>query len=230
MAGLTYFGKSLDEALGASFAVLREVLAASDFKILVDAYIRDFPADRAAGSGLGRNLSESLAITQPGRQDLYELAKFEWLMREALNARKTDLVVIGDLKYIASDDWDGMRLLLHPSVRSIGLTWNVADVVRGYFSGEGIRPLLPVEGQSNVVIRRSQEMIVWRSLLPDEAAAFELARDDSPFRDICDRLRQWHESADCRDRATAMIERWVADECISDIELESDGRWFDLWA
>lgn len=209
----------LIECLQDSYSALHTLLGDDAFDRLCRNYIGTHTPHHYSVRWYGDRLAEFLGRTAPYCEYPYlaELAEFEWKLMEAFDARDAAPVTTEDMAAIPPDQWPQLTFALHPSLRSLELTWNVA-AIRGA-TDEDREPPAPQQGDYPVpwIIWRKQIRQFYRSLSADEAWMLAQAQSGAPFAALCEGLCQWKDESEVAVHAAGLLKRWIYDGLITRI-------------
>ncbi|HLF98338.1 MAG TPA: DNA-binding domain-containing protein [Methylococcaceae bacterium] len=201
----------LAEALAADYPALQVLLGAKAFADLACAYAESRPSRhysiRWAGAGLAEFLGD--------RADLADLARFEWALSEAFDAKDATPLDAAALSTLPVEQWPKLRLSFHPSLRSIVLNYSAAELWRAIREGEPSPSLAEEAEAKDWLVWRRGLAIYYRPLGEGEAWALDAAGNDTVFADWCEGLSRMPDGAtDAAATAANLLHRWVADGLI----------------
>ncbi|MGB5695386.1 MAG: DUF692 family multinuclear iron-containing protein, partial [Polyangiales bacterium] len=209
------------EVLETDFPGLRALLGDEEFDDLGRAYIDAHPSHDPSVRWFGRHMSDYLrAADRYAKQAiLVEMAAFEWTQGEVFDAEEARTVVAGDVMAIAPERWSRMRLWMHPSVRSVNLTWNVPALWAAINAEEDPPKPQQSDHPTAWVLWRRNLDVHWRSLSVDEAFAIDRAFQNASFGALCEDLLEWLDPQAAPMRAAALLKQWVSDGLVARIDL-----------
>ncbi|MFG6457512.1 putative DNA-binding domain-containing protein [Roseateles sp. BYS96W] len=211
----------LAEALADNYTVLARALGDDAFDALAQAYIAARPSRHPSIRWFGHALAEFMA--QAGddlvpHASLVDFAAMDWALRGAFDAAEAPLLQPATLAALGPDDWAGLVLHLHPSVRRVRLGHAIEPAWRllrewAPESGDD-QPELPEPAphEHALLAWRQAGETRWRSLAPLEAALLGAVAAEAPFALLCERAAA--ELGDLDAAAPAVIgalQRWLAD-------------------
>jgi len=201
----------LIEALATDYPTLQALEGKEAFEALCLGYIDAHPSRYFTLRRFGRHLAAYLAETQPcrDRPALSELAAFEWSLVDAFDAPDREGVGEEQLARLPAEDWPGLCLTLHPSVRRLVCAWDVAKPWQACKAGGTPGEPQRLEAPLTYLFWRHRLVTRFRSLDPDEAAALELAADGEPFAALCEVLLQRHSPEQVPLRAVGLLKAWL---------------------
>lgn len=209
----------LIDALADAYPSLHTLLGDEDFQALGMAYLDARPSRHFSIRWFGDDLSLYLAesVDYADVPVLAEMAAFEWALRGAFDAEDRPTIGREELRQIAPHHWAGLGFRLHPSVRRLNLSWNVAKLWNAIDQDAP-----PVKAESNAhpvgwVIWRRGLQTFFRSLDVDEAWALDAVGEGNSFGGICAGLTEWVDEANAPGRAAGLIGRWVEEGLISQV-------------
>ena len=200
----------LGEVLTEDYAGLARLMGEDAFPVMGRAYVAAYPSHYSSIRWAGRHMAAYLRETEPyaERPALAEMAAFEWAMGEAFDAADADPLGPDAMAGVPPEDWGGLTLSFHPSIRRLDLSTSVPE----YFQagdGDGDPPR-PVEETAWVVWRVQSELSVYfRPLEADEAVALDAACAGSTFGDVCERLIGWVPPDETAFRAASLLHGWM---------------------
>jgi hypothetical protein len=189
------------------------------------AYFNAYPVNGKSPRLIGGRFAEFLAKAEPSQEQIMELAEFEWALHAARYAPRAPFIRLSDLDRITPHELSGMKLLLHPSVKMLRMRWNVPELVRALHAREQSVVLGPGPAPVAYAVWRREDEVFWRELSIQEAAAFEATQNDLKFRQVRNCLLAWMTPKQSMTHSAALLRRWVCDEWVTDVELETDGHW-----
>lgn len=209
------------EILAEDFPGVRGLAGNETFDALGSAYIEAHPSSHPSVRWFGRCLAAFLRDTSPWREQphLAEMAAFEWMQGEVMDAADSDTVTAGDLGGLAVEDWPAMRIGFQAAMRRLDLRWNVPVAWQAIRNEEP--PPSPAQAARPVpwlLWRRNLE-VHWRSLEEDEAYTLDTARDGAAFGDVCEGLLARTHDDQVPLRAAGFLKRWVLDELVARIDV-----------
>ncbi|MCG6871593.1 MAG: putative DNA-binding domain-containing protein [Gammaproteobacteria bacterium] len=214
------YSARLLEVLADNFPAVHTLLGDEAFAALARAYLDAHPSEFRSIRWFGNRLPAFVGTTGPWKEHpvVAELARFEWLLRDAFDA--TDAVVIGEaeLAALAPEAWPGLRLEFHPSLRRLDLHWSVTAFWQAVENDED--PVAPERAEHPVgwLIWRRDLTQYFRSLEVSEAWALDRAREGANFSDICEGLCEWVDAANVAGYAAGALKRWLADGLLTGLE------------
>ena len=198
-------------ALRDNFEILARALGDAAFEALAHAYIVAHPSRQPSIRWFGDQLTvfmdQRLAaddgvVPHPA---LADLARMDWALRGAFDAADAPVITRGALAALPPDDWPGLRLVLHPSVRQLALHWAVqgawhalraaADHADGAANGAAngadtsdsdAELPAPAEHAHALLVWRQGLETRWRSLAAPEAALLQSVADGLSFGALCE--------------------------------------------
>lgn len=237
----------LVSALRDNFEVLVQALGDEAFDALAAAYVQAHPPTRPSIRWYGHALADFMAgpgeawVSHPA---LVDLARMDWALRQAFDAADAPVLGVDNLRAVAPPRWAGLRFVLHPSVQLLPLEWQVEPAWRALRAGldrdaaapgssddrdrvvfiDDITPEVPEPppGAHVLLVWRRGLHTQWRSLAADEAAMLCAVAEGVEFAGLCE-LAQSLQAEVPAARAAGLLQRWVADELISEARLPSDG-------
>lgn len=176
----------LIEALSAAYPNLLKLLGDAHFERIAHGYVEAHPSPYRNLRWYGDALAEHLLDVLPEHLIAGELARFEWALALAFDSAETPRLTRADLAAIPPEDWGGLQLRVHPSIRLLALDLNTVAVWKAL---EADRPPPPVESSpASWLIWRQGLDPHFRSLDPGERDALAQVIRGACFSDICEAL------------------------------------------
>ena len=201
----------LTEALASNFPRSQQWLGAVAFATIAREYITSHPSTFRSIRWFGAALPAVLELSRPEEPWLADLARWEWSLAAAFDARDVEPVGEATLASIAPEQWPALRLEFHPSLQRLRLQTNAPALFKALSEEIPSPPgqLLPCE--QGWLIWRQGLKTHFRSLDAAEDAALTCATGEGTFADLCDALCTVCDPAEVPVRAASLLKRWVAD-------------------
>lgn len=199
----------LAEALGNDFPGLRGLLGPAVFAHMARAYVAAHPSQHSSLRWLGRNVPHHLATHPISGQPLAAgMARFDWAVALAFDARDDVPATMADMLGLPAAAWDSFRLVFADAVSDFRADSGIADLRRAILHDE---PVPPVAGDSDQrwIVWRQDEEVQYRTLAEDEAAAFDLMRNNNRFGAMCCLLAEKFANPDAALRSAQMLKDWL---------------------
>jgi len=213
-------------ALADNYTVLARALGDEAFEALGRAYVDARPSRQPSIRWFGDTLADFMAACEDEdlvpHPALVDFARMDWALRGTFDAAEAPLLEAAALAALGPDDWAGLVLHLHPSVRCVTLAHAIEPawrVLREWEPESGAdQPELPepVAHQHVLLVWRQDGETRWRSTEPLEAALLQEVDAGMPFALLCERAAA--ELGDAEAAAPAVIgalQRWLADGLLS---------------
>ena len=192
----------LIEALAAQYPVLAARLGPEIFPALVVDFIEATPSVHRSIRDYGAELETFFAERGHGVEDrmLGELAAFEWRLAGAFDAPHATATLPADLAGVQPADWATLAFVAVPAVQRLRTQTNAVAVWRTLKAAEDVpvsepspsetKPAAEIVDAVEWLIYRRELSVEFRSLAPDEAAAFDLLTGGTSFGDLCGALAE----------------------------------------
>ena len=165
-----------------------------------------------SGASAARRTSDAIAL-------LAELARFERTLLDAFDAADADRLDWRTFEALPADDWPGLRLILHPSLRHLPThTRAVAEWQSLGETGEG-DAVMDVVPAAVFVWRDAERVTRFRAFDADEEAALVGLMTGHDFASVCEEQVAFHDAAAIPSRVIGWLRAWVDDGLmVADIE------------
>jgi hypothetical protein len=207
----------LAEALASNYPVLAKLVGEGDFDTLAEKYVRAHDSPYFSIRYYGDALAGFLTAhpDYAAAPVLAELARWEWTMTEVFDAADATPLTHAELAAVPPQQWAGLRLRWHPSVRRLSLQWNAPQIWQA-ITADAERPAAslsaaPVEW----LLWRHELTTYFRSLAATEAAVLDAARNGWPFGELCELLCAELGEAQAAAHAATLLRDWVGSGLIT---------------
>jgi hypothetical protein len=205
----------LADALGDNMPNLRMFLGEEAFQAVASRYIDEHPSQFASIRWFGDRLAHELERSHPDQPWIAELARWEWALAASFDAQDAATVGIESLAAVAPGDWGDLRLEFHPSVQLLELSSNAQALFKAFADEQSPPEPALLDSPQPWLLWRQDLKTQYRSLEPDEAAAFAVVRSGGTFADMCEALCEWHEVDTVPLIAAGMLKRWIVEELVT---------------
>jgi len=182
----------LEDALGDTYEALRASIGEVEFERLATGFIRAVPSVHRSIRDYGAEFPVHVEQRVEGIDGrvLAELARWEWLRAGVFDAPDAPVLTVDALACVPPEQWAGMRLLPHPSLRRFTSVTNAIELWRiatGLETAELESAPRVCESRPQVdwIAWRSSLRTMYRSIAADEARAIAAMLDRVAFGDIC---------------------------------------------
>jgi hypothetical protein len=202
------------DCLRADFPTVESLAGARRFAALADGYVARHPSRSFTIHALGARFADYLARQAPRlsrRALLADVARVEWAMQEAFEARRSAVLEPRTLAALPPRSWGRLRLPLVPSARLLTLGHAVNELITAL--REGRKPPRLRRRRSHVLVWR-RDHVVWRADLDplQHEVLSALAAGRTLERALARAARVFEGDAeDLRARVQASFSAWVGD-------------------
>lgn len=203
----------LVDALIVDFPALRDYLGDQGFDRMARAYIDASPSDQFSIRWFGRHLPGFLTKAPPfcERSELKELADFEWLLTEVFDAPEVEVAGFGDMAAIAPDRWPGLKLVFHPSLRRLDLTFNVVEAWEASNEQRELPELQNTTAPEPWLLWRNELKLLFRCLTTTEAVSLDAFMQGRTFAEVCTLLCDYMEEQAVVVNVAGYLQTWLRD-------------------
>ena len=200
----------LAEALGSNFPILQLTLGDDQFAVLARAYIAAHPSRSASIRWFGDHLIEWLSAhpEQIGHPALIDLARMEWALGTAFDARDGATLAFDDLARIATGDWPSLRFEAHPTTRLVRLGWTVETLWKTLSADRDAVADPPEPLDHHLLVWRMGYETQWRSVESDEAELLGACLAGETFETLCSRAAR-RDAEGAAARVAGLLRAWV---------------------
>ncbi len=201
----------LVEALEDTYPALNTLLGDEDFFNLGLRYLDAHPSQHFSLRYFGQQMASFLADSTDYKDQkvLSEMARFEWLLREAFDAASQQRLTVEGLQAIAPEQWAELQFTFHPSVQRINLSFNVPQLWQAI---DQEQPPIGISEQEYPVawfIWRKELRTWYRSMNVDEAWAMDAMLEGENFATVCAGVCEWVDEQYVPVRVAGFIHNWI---------------------
>jgi len=205
------------EVLENDFIGLRALAGEENFTRACSEYIEAQPSHHFNARWYGARFATFLRDTAPwsDQLELCAMVDFEWALTLAFDAADQPHATVAEMAALPAEQWADMRPMLLDACLRRTLAWNVVDHRRAAERNEEAPQLVACEPCQELLIWRRDNVVRYRRLEADEAAALDALRQGACFAELCELLCEWHEADAVAIRAAQMLRRWIVDQCLA---------------
>lgn len=211
----------LTEALAVDYPMLARWLGEEAFAKMAQVYTAAFPSRERSLRWVGKHLPEFLRSLSPWRerQELAEMAAFEWTLGLAFDCADVDPLAPETLARISPQHWPKLCFKLHPSVHLLRLDYSVPQVWKTLQTGTRPPVCQKLPTAVTWLVWRKGLRVFFRSLAEPERFALEAVQAGQVFAEICAGLaQQWNYSTDIAQYAARLLRQWLEAGLIAAVE------------
>lgn len=175
----------MQEALGTVYPNLHQHLGCQTFNQIVQAYIAQYPSTYRNLRWMGDTLADYLAEVMPDQVFLADLARFEWALSLAFDAKDQATLTIEDLGQIPPESWSELSFDWHASVQIKAAQSHVIPAWQTLDAGGA--PVVIAEASTYVVWRQDM-MSYFKTLDEREKLAILFMYKGHTFGELCEAL------------------------------------------
>ena len=209
----------LKEAIMTDYERLHFYLGDESFELLMDRYIDKHYSPHTSLRYYSEYIEALLADQKPFSElpVLAEIASIERAFNDSFDAANCSTVEIEHLAQVQAENWPGLRLQFHNSLRVLPCEYNSFPVWKA-LSEEQTPPELIKEG-SNWIVWRKGLVSRYRTLSTAEADALALAIAGGNFSEICENLLNYFDEEATPHQAIAFLQTWVNEKMVCQLSV-----------
>jgi len=214
------YGYRLIDALSENYPAVHTLMGDDDFYGMTYAYMAARPSRHFSLRYFGHKLENFLATYEKGLPIYTEMARFEWALRNAFDAKDTKALTLDALQQVPVERWGELHFEFHPSVSRVDLEWNTPQLWSAI--DEGADPIAPEELEHPYawLLWRKDLFNYYRSLDVDEAWALDRAMSGDYFSGLCEGVCEWIDEEHAPARVAGFLSQWIKDELLIGISVE----------
>lgn len=211
------YGARLGEALDNDHPVLGAYLGDDLWQRMCEGYIAAHPSSYRSLRDFGAALPAYLAHHEPFRAhpELAELAAFERRLLDSFDAADAARADWNALASRPPDDWPGLRLSLHPSLRAHPVTRNSVEIWSAIKAGDTPPGATDSLCDAWCLWRDADRISRFRSLDAEEHAALLHCMRGGDFAGLCECLSGWRDPAQVPMTALGYLRQWCDEGWVS---------------
>ena len=210
----------LVEALASNYPILNIYLGQEIFEKIASDYINQFPSHYRSIRWFGDQLTNFLNEHSEYKECSYlsELAQFEWIQTLVFDSADSVILKMEDVSQIPPESWMEMRLIPHPSIHRINLSWNIVQIWQSISDGQ--RPDEPSQNPSKIpwVLWRRDLINRFCSLTDVESWAIDAIVQRLTFGEICEGLCQWYDDQEAGIQAASLLKNWIQSGLLTEVK------------
>jgi hypothetical protein len=208
----------LTAALRESYAALARNMGAPAFDTLASEYIAAHPSCHASIRWFGAQLADHLQAH--GRAGLADLARWEWTLGTVFDGPDATPVGLTAATSVAAVDWPALRIVFCTNVRRVTVSADAVQAWRLATSGTSESSTESHDAAIEWLVWRHDLVTTFRSLSSDEAWAFDAARDEATFSELCEGLASRVGVDEAAALAASLLKQWLTDGCVAALTCE----------
>jgi len=213
----------LIETLEKDYPAVLYLLGEDVFAQTALAYITAHPSKHPSLRWFGQNFSGFVGQDEQLASMPYicELAKLEWLLVEAFDAKDVYQCQESDVANVPPEAWPSLVLHFHPSVHVFQYHWNIIPIWQAE-QNETIPPTpVRLDSQEVCLVWRQDLKTRYRTLEADEALVLEPMAEGADFSDMCALLSTFVAAEDVALKAAGLLKSWINAGLISELTWSS---------
>ena len=218
-----YFSRLVD-SLAKDFEAVHASLDEDSFRRLAADYLEVYPSKTRNIGEVGRNFPRFLKTSAfaSGVPYLSDLAELEWAVIEAFYARNVSGFDPASLASLSPEAWSTVKLVLHPSVHLLRLSWPVDAIWRARHEADVPTELSPDD--TNLLVYRQGFVLEVEKIDRLQWKLLELISDKLPLGVALELVHSGIEESESSETELASLfqtwfSHWVARGIIQDVEV-----------
>jgi hypothetical protein len=214
----------LAEVLGTDYGNLHTYLGDDAFNELARAYLAAHPSRFRNVRWFGGKLADFLAVEPryAAHPELAELARFEWALGRAFDARDEASVSFEQVASVPPEAWADLRFGPHPALGTMEFRTNAVAIWKLLNNEENPCAAEALAAPVTWAVWRKEHSPFFRSLDDDEAWALAAMVGGSSFGELCAGLCEWIPEDQAAPRAAGLLRGWVEEGWIAELRTGGD--------
>lgn len=211
------YGYRLHDALSENYSAVHTLLGDEDFYNMAYAYMDAYPSEHFSLRFLGSKLEQFFIENYTGMPFYAEMARFEWGLRKAFDAKNEASIGIEKLQEIPIEEWGGIQFTFHESVSRMDLEWNTPQLWAAIEAESEPIPPEKLEYPYAWLLWRQDLVNHYRSLDVDEGWALDSALAGVNFEDLCQGVCEWIDEEHAPARVAGFLGNWINEGLLVDL-------------
>lgn len=184
------------------------------------AYVETHPPAHRSLRDYGAALPDWLAARFPDDLDIAELARMDWLLRQAFDGPDAEALSLDALADLTADDWEKLGFCFVPTLALSPLRFNTPAIWRALDQGAPPPTALRLPASAGLCVWRRGWQPHFRTL--DETGFTALSRlcESARFAEVCQTLSET--CADASTRIAHYLRSWLTDGLVAGLTGISD--------
>ncbi len=199
----------LIEVLENDFEHTARTLGYEQFEQIANRYLDVHPSRSRSLRDFGRQFANWL-MEQQVTPLVTELARFEWALTDAFDARDAAALTNSALAAVPAEGWAYLTFSFHPSVQLGTCAWNTLETYRAQRDDLPVPPTARLAEPIKWIIWRDDLRVCFDGLTAEEAELIALARQGGCFAELCTALAARRGADDAPPTAVNYLKRWLA--------------------
>ena len=179
------------------------------------AFVEAQPPAHRSLRDYGATLPEALAERFPGDPDIAELARMDWLLRQAFDGPDAVALPLGVLASLSAADWETLGFAFVPTLALSPLRFNTPAIWSALDQGETPPTAAPLPEPAALCVWRQGWQPHFRSVDETEWAALGRLCAGARFADVCQTLNETR--ADASTLIARYLRSWLTDGLVAGI-------------
>jgi hypothetical protein len=204
----------LIDTLQNDFPALHKIIGQDAFIQVSEDYINAHPSQHPSLRWFGKEFSQFLKNHSLGkeRENLWDLAEFEWAQVMAFDASDIRPISINALRELAPEYWMSLRLELHPSIQFLSITTNAPSIwnalIKENIDTDDIKH--ETNDAQDWLIWREELQVVYRQVSTIEMACLQQFSAGNTFEEVCITLCEWINEEAVPLQAAQFLQHWIS--------------------
>lgn len=212
----SYYLRLMD-ILNNGFPILKKFMGKKAFAKVSEDYIISHPSKHFSIGFFSRYFSKFL-LTQTNFSPIYgEIAQFEWMLENVLEAPDAECLILQDLTKISPEQWGYVQFTFHPSVQLMQFHYNAPEVWFMAHAGKPKPKIMQNENPSEWMVWRNQLDARYFKATPEQAWILHAIQQGKIFAELCEGLCQWFSEQEAGLYAAHIIQKWISEGVFSSI-------------
>lgn len=205
------------EILTLDFPILSKLMGEEAFEACGLSYIESHPSQYFSVRYFSQHLPLFLQQTKPyaDRPLLAELATFESILNDTLDAADSNILEIKALQTILPEQWGYLQFSFHPSLRFMLFEWNTPQLFQAIEANQPPPDPLKLPEAIHWIAWRYELKSRYRSLSDTQYFMLKSLYSGRTFAELCEDLCQKMEVEDIPKTALGFIQQCIHDQLIS---------------
>lgn len=206
----------LVDILAKEFPRLKKFCGEEKFDEAAFRYLDQHPSQHYSLYRFANHFSRFLKTYFNGEPIIAELAVFERALSDVLLAGNGQRISFQALLDLSPEQWPAMKLILHPAVQVIALTFNVPDIWRALNTEQALPEVK--SSPSHYLIWRFHQQPYFAAITPEQSRIFTAIQRGDCFAEICEGLIGHLEEEKIGEFVAGVLQQWLTNGIFTQVQ------------
>lgn len=220
-ADVYYKGYSLRllDTMTMTFPMVQKLVGEELFESLAREYIAQYPSNHFSIRYFGRHFSKFLATHSDIRPEWIEMAAFEWVLGDVIDAADAPHLQFDDFAVLSPEAWADLRLTFHPSLQLLSLSYPIPTLWQALRFNTEPPSMALRESPLTWLIWRYNLLARFVSVDSQQMVMFNAFQAGQTFSDVCALLCDFMNEDQVVNFASQTLRQWISEGVFSTYQI-----------